>query len=239
MNIAVLEDSEADRIQFIGFVKRYAREHSLLLRIFAYENGEQFLAKANLADIDVLFVDIFMNKINGMEVAQKVRALGSACPIVFTSASTAFAVKSYEVRAFDYLVKPMIYEKVEKVMGMLDAQALYSSRYITVKEGRELRKLLLCDLIFVDYHNHYLQMHMTDTVVKTYMRFEELEEALSPYRRFLTCYRCVTINMDHVEKIQEKYFLMSNGEYIPINRNHIKEIKKQYTNYIFGETESI
>ncbi|MEG2638267.1 MAG: LytTR family transcriptional regulator DNA-binding domain-containing protein, partial [Clostridiales bacterium] len=57
------------------------------------------------------------------------------------------------------------------------------------------------------------------------------------YKSFVTCYRCILVNMNKIEKVEEGFFLMKNGEYVPINRNRAREIKNRYIDYIFGEME--
>ncbi|MEG1478390.1 MAG: LytTR family DNA-binding domain-containing protein [Clostridiales bacterium] len=237
MNIAIVDDSNSDCFQLINFLTKYSNENALLLTINSFENGEKFLNSGNLSKIDAIFLDIYMDKVNGMEVAQEIRKQGLSCNIIFTTTSESFAVQSYEVRAFDYLVKPITYEKIDKVMSLLDKSTNASSHFIIVKEGRELRRILVSDIIYADYHNHYVQIHTDKYIISTYKKFGDFEEELLNYKSFITCYRCILVNMNKIEKVEEGFFLMKNGEYVPINRNRAREIKNRYIDYIFGEME--
>lgn len=69
------------------------------------------------------------------------------------------------------------------------------------------------------------------------MKFSEIEEMLLIYSEFMNCYRCIVINMDMVVKVEDLFFLMTNGEYVPINRKRVKEVKDGYVNYVFGIME--
>ncbi|MEG1719568.1 MAG: LytTR family DNA-binding domain-containing protein [Clostridia bacterium] len=237
MNIAIVDDSTNDRKSILNFFQQYVQEYSRYIRLFVYENGEKFLSTADLSDIDVLFLDIYMEKLTGIDVAHKVRDKNCTFPIVFITSSNDYAVKSYEVRAFDYIVKPITYDKIVTAMDLLQKESAISSRIITVKEGREMRKVALSDILYVDYDNHYIQIHTKNSIISTYIKFLDFEQMLKPFSNFITCYRCLIVNMDFIEKIEENFFLLNNGEYIPINRNNSKEIKKIYTNYIFGKLE--
>lgn len=235
MDIAIVDDSYADRIQISNYIKKYAKENSVFIRIKEYSNGEVFLDDAEVNTLDAVFLDIYMDRLGGMETAEQIRRIGGNCLIVFVSLTEAFALKSYEVRAFDYLLKPIDYEKISVTMGLLVQNMTYDSRFIVVKEGRELRKVFLSDIIYSDYNNHYVRIHTKECIISTYVKFADFEERMRKYASFLTCYRCIIVNMDKIEKIEDGFFLMNNGEYIPIKRDRSKEIKARYTSYIFGE----
>lgn len=237
LNIAIVDDSPNDREQLANEIKRYAKENTMLVRIIAYKNGEEFLENTQLSSLDVVFLDIYLGDQNGMDVAYKIRKVSDTCQIVFITSSAAFAVQSYKVRAFYYIVKPYTYFDIRHVMDILDKNLQKSSRYINIKEGREWRIVLLSDILYADYGNHYVQIHTVDAIISTYMKFSEIEKKLLIYSEFLNCYRCIVINMDKIQKVEGLFFLLCNGEYIPINRKRIKEIKTQYRDYIFGIIE--
>lgn len=237
MNIAIVDDSREDRLRIAKLLERYAAEHSVILNISSYASGEEFFYRDPVCESDILFLDIYMDRMTGMDIAAMIKAAHSPCKIVFTSSSDAFALKSYEVRAFDYILKPVSYERLCGAMDLFSSCVRSASRFIVVKEGRELKKILISDILYADYHNHYMQLHTKSCVVSTYEKFSDFEARISGCPSFLTCYRCLTVNMDHIERINENFFLLKNGEYVPINRRRSKEIKAQYVSYVFAEME--
>lgn len=238
MNIAIVDDSSADRSQLSGDIRKYANECAMQVHLTEYDSGEAFLDDTALLGLDVAFLDIYMGELSGMDVARTLRGLNSACLIVFETSTPDFAVKSYEVRAFHYLLKPFGYHEICDVMSLLDKNTRKSSRYIKIKEGREWCRIFLSDILYIDYSNHYVQIHTESAIISSYMKFPEIEVMLSKYGEFLCCYRCIIINMDKVKKAEELFFLMCNGEYIPINRKNVKEIKSRYMDYVFGVLEN-
>lgn len=78
---------------------------------------------------------------------------------------------------------------------------------------------------------------MGQQVVRVYQKFSDFEAQVKPYAMFLTCHRCVMVNMRQVERIADGCFLMKTGAYVPINRKRIKELKACYFNYVFGQLE--
>lgn len=237
MHIAVVDDQPADRARLINEIKECVRESTRHVSVMEYESGEQFLQQAQFDELDAVFLDIYMNELSGMDVAYKIREHDQTCQIVFVTTSADFAVQSYEVRAFYYILKPYDHGAIAKVMRLLDANLKKSARYIMVKEGREWCKVLLSDILYADYHNHYVQIHTESAIISTYMKFPEIENTLCEYRAFLSCYRCIVVNMDKIQKMDTDFFLLCNGEYIPINRKRSKIIKSHYVDYMFDVSD--
>lgn len=237
MDIVVVDDSAKDRARIINDIKKYVKENTMLVHLAEYESGEDFLEKTKIAALEVVFLDIYLKGISGMEVATRIRQDNKDCQIVFVTTSAEFAIQSYDVRAFYYILKPYTYDDISRIISMLDKSQQKSARCIRVKTGREWRKILLSDIIYVDYSNHYVQIHTDSSVISTYMKFSEIEEMLLIYSEFMNCYRCIVINMDMVVKVEDLFFLMTNGEYVPINRKRVKEVKDSYVNYVFGIME--
>ncbi|MEG2002656.1 MAG: LytTR family DNA-binding domain-containing protein, partial [Clostridia bacterium] len=215
-------------------------ENSLLeINVNTFENGELFIKSNIVADCDVVFLDIFMDEMNGIEVARLIRQTNTKCLIVFVSTSNSFAVESYGVQATDYLLKPYDYQQFEKVMDKVNGDVSQKSVYFTLKNKSEDHRILLSSIIYIDYFNHYVKVHTDDGVVKSYLvTFDEVQKTLSVYKNIIWCYRNILVNMDKIAKTDDFYFILSNGENIPINRDKVKEIKNEYRSYLFKQIES-
>lgn len=237
LKIAIVDDSSKDRAILLESICRYAKAKAILVHVTEYASGEALLESAQLTSIDAVFLDIYMNGQSGMEVAQRLRNMGLSCRIIFVTTSPEFGVQSYRVGAFYYVLKPYDYDDIACVMDKLEFSAQKSSRYIKVKEGRDWLKILLADILYADYSNHYVQIHTESRIVRTYMKFSEFEKILADCGEFLSCYRCIIVNMDRIKKVDDLFFLLCNGEYIPINRKRVKEIKACYVEYVFDVLE--
>lgn len=237
MNIAIVDDSKNDNARLFGEIERYAAQCSLEINMKEYSSGEHFLDQIELNPVEVVFLDIYMGKLNGMEVAQEIRKRNIDCHIIFVTTSVGHAVGSYDVSALHYILKPYESADIDNVMQKIEKSNHKTSRYIKVKEGREWRKVMLDSVLYVDYSNHYIQLHLGGEVISTYMKFSEIEAKLLVYKEFLSCYRCIIVNMNKIKKAEELFFMLDNGEFIPINRKRVKEIKQVYLDYIFGLVE--
>ena len=160
----------------------------------------------------------------------------SFCTIVFTTSSTDFALKGYEVRALDYMIKPIRYEKLCQTMEyFMSVSRRKQSHYIEVKESRIMLKIPIDSILYTDYSNHYIQIHLPDKTVRTYMRFEEFSGMLLIYSQFICCYRNYIINMDKVFSMEKSEFILTTGEHLPITRTMRSQIHQQYADYQFSK----
>lgn len=237
MNIAIIDDMPSDRNFLLNLLSRYCSQFQLAAQTECFESGEAFLKAFEQTYFDIIFLDIYLNGIDGMKTAEKIREKGSECLLIFSTSSQHHAIKSFRVRAFDYLLKPYGYEQFAEVMHLCDQTLRKRAHYIEVKEGREWVKILLRDILYTDYANHYIQIHAKQRVIKSYMSFHEFSQLLLPYPQFLCCYRNCIVNMDEVIQMEEKDFVMQNGERVPIQRANRSKIRQQYADYMFDSLE--
>ena len=181
---------------------------------------------------DVLFLDIQMPRISGLEM------VGMLDPehrpyIVFLTAFDEYAIKAFEEHAFDYLLKPLSEERFQKTMDLCQNELAKHIRYIEVKESRTLVKIPLNEIIYTDYYNHYIQIHTAARLIRSYQQFDVFSPLLLCYPQFLCCYRNCIVNMDHVDSVDKHDFVMENGERVPITRGNRNSIYQQYADYQF------
>ncbi|MHC1715326.1 MAG: LytR/AlgR family response regulator transcription factor [Acidaminococcaceae bacterium] len=232
MQIAIVDDLKSERDLLSNYLVRYCKENSISLNLVNFACGEEILA-AKTTSFDIIFLDIYMPGLSGLETASEIRKLDANCLLVFSTTSSDFAVKSFRVRAFDYLVKPYKYEQLAEIMTLAEKALNKSSRYIEVKESREMVKILIRDILYADYDNHYIQIHTKENIIKTYLSFQDFSPLLLKYPQFLNCYRNCIINMDSVDSLHDNDFVLTNGERLPITREKRLEIRQLYADYAF------
>lgn len=233
MTAALVDDSSRD-IEFLyKDLSRYCQEHHIHMNIEKFMDGTSFLDSLQHTVYDLVFLDIYMGQIDGIQIAEKIRETDPKCQIIFITTSSEHAVLAYRVHALDYLVKPYSYEDLEDALNRFEQLADRFSRYIELKEGRYYTRILLSDIIYTDYYNHYIQVHTTSCVVRSHMSFAAFFPMLSPYVNFLWCCRNCMVNMDYIEALGKKDFLLKNGERISIAAARRKELVQKYADYMF------
>ncbi len=233
MNIALIEDSGQELSLLERCLQSYLSSRQVYRVIDTYTSGEAFLENWPSKSYDLVFLDILMEGISGIEVARKIRETDSECLLIFISSSKEYALQGFEVRAFDYLLKPLSEERFQKTMDLCQNELAKHIRYIEVKESRTLVKIPLNEIIYTDYYNHYIQIHTAARLIRSYQQFDVFSPLLLCYPQFLCCYRNCIVNMDHVDSVDKHDFVMENGERVPITRGNRNSIYQQYADYQF------
>lgn len=233
MTIALIDDCPKDLALLSEYVCRCCNEHKIHASIKQFSNEKDFLGTLSAERYELVFLDIFMQDSDGTLTAKKLKKLNPRCQIIFSTTSREHAVKAFRLHALDYLLKPYTYAQLEDAMGRFEQAAGKFAHYIELKEGRFMTRILITDILYVDYHNHYIQVHTPQRIVRSYMPFGEFSPMLSPYGQFLWCYRNCMVNMDYVDTWESHDFILKNGERVPISKSQKKEIIQTYANYIF------
>lgn len=237
MNIAVIDDSIDEARQLAGFIDTYFTDARICQQTVIFNTASEFLQSWHTDLFDLAFIDIFLKgEPAGIRIAESIHKEDSRCAIVFITSSLDFALKGFEVRALDYMVKPLRYGRFRQAMDYFRSLPRHkSSHYIEVKESRIMVKLPIDQILYTDYNNHYIQIHLPDKLVRTYMKFHEFSGLLLCYPQFLVCYRNCIINLDRVYSLEKTEFVLTTGEHIPITRNLRPQIHQQYADYQFSK----
>lgn len=236
MNIAIIDDSSTDARHLSELLTTYCSASCLCERISIFNRAADFLKNWKSGVFDLIFIDIYLTKTeaSGIRLAEHIRATDTRCTIIFTTVSMDYALKSYSLKALDYMVKPIEYDELKRTMDhYLTMRPQRPSHYIEVKERRIIVKISIDDILYTDYFNHYIQIHLKDKVVRTYMRFDEFSKLLLCYPQFICCYRNCILNMDKVIQIEKSTFVLSSGEQLPITRSLKPQILQEYADYQF------
>lgn len=228
--IVICEDVEIERSLLHAVLQQYFQEINEEVVIQEYEAGEALVAdvEEGYTNMELLFLDIYMKELNGMETARKLRELKCKVPIVFLTASPDFAVESYEVQASGYLLKPFEEEKLKKLLNQI--LHVDMKRRIAVKQRRQYRYIYLDDICYIESYRHSITLHLEDgTQVCTTEKMGEMEERLHDCR-FLRCHQSYLVNMDYIADVRED-IILRDGTEVPIRVRGKREIIDTYYAY--------
>lgn len=180
--------------------------------------------------IDLLFLDINMPELSGMEM---MKSLGDDVGVIFTTAYSEYAVESYRVNAIDYLLKPITYPdflnasmKAQKMlMGKKDLPAAREKEYFFVKsEGKEIR-INLEDVEYIESLSEYIRIHRSDNKpVMSLMRLKNIEEML-PSDRFMRVHRSYIVNLEKIETVERNRIVFGGKVYIPVSEQYRERLR--------------
>ncbi len=235
ITIAICDDNEKALIDLEKRLNSYLKNINLEAHIRKFQTGTELIEYAMVKAIDIVFLDIYMGPIDGIETAHKIREIYSNCKIIFVTSSLSHAVLSYEVKANDYLVKPVSNEKLYNVLKVaIENIETLNAKFIVVKNNNGIYKLLYKDILYVESNARILTVYTTNKkIINYYSKLNDFEEALNDLR-FFRCHKSFLINLDHVHEAKDTYFIMENSEKISIS-SKFKKNKKIYMDYLMNK----
>ena len=173
-----------------------------------------------------------MDGIDGMETARKMRSQNYKGYLIFITVLKEMVFQSFEVQAYDYLVKPIEEECFEKTMERLfSAMQNAKDASLLVQKGYESNIIAFDDIVFCEIIDRKIYLHLkTEVVIDYYDRIENLETKLDG--RFFKCHRSYLINLSHLKSYKNGMAYMINDKQIPVSRLRSKEFSSVVLKYM-------
>ena len=218
MNIAVCDDDARDRAAICAILDRYIKQNNYICDICTFESGEELLAAFSLALYDVIFLDIYMKGISGIEAAKRIRAIDPTCAIIFITSSSDHSLESYSIRGSAYVVKPIKDE--DMLSALFSCRDIFSrnAKYIEIRVDRVDMKIPLIKIYYVESRANYLLFHTGEGDYLTRLALDEAEKQLGG-EPFYRCHKSYLVNTNHIAKLSGNDVLMKNGDAVPMRKN--------------------
>ena len=233
MRIAICDDDEWELFQLQKLLKEYqlSREISADCRFF--HNSTDFLCEIEGGEYDVILLDVLMPGINGVQAARELREMDKNVKIIFVSSSPEFALESYSVGAYYYLIKPIdanaLFPLLDKAVSELMIQ---QEQGFVLKNRKCVVKVPFQRLAYVEVINKTVSFHLADgTVHEITAALADFEEKLLSRPEFFKTHRSYLVNLGHVEAIRGNCVMTKNGESIPISRQRRSLVQDAYVRF--------
>lgn len=232
MKVAIIEDEKEFSTLLKNHIDRYVEEIGYDVETTIFDNPNIFLDKYNNELYDVIFIDINMPQMNGMEVAKRIRKLHSHTIIVFVTNMPQYAIQGYSVNAFDFIVKPVPYKLFKSHFDRIVYHySLQEESLINVKIGRTYQQLKISDIYYIEMINHTAIWHTkTGNYQGTDKSLNEIEKML-PLDRFCKCSKAYLINLEHVHSLKQDTIKVHNL-CIKITRTFKQQFMSSFSNFL-------
>lgn len=232
IKIAVCDDMEIDRREIVMLLSEYLDQNNIYAQIDQFESGEAFL-ESDTSKYSLVFMDIFMDELNGMETAKKLIEQNQRVQIVFASSSIDFAAEAFMIEALHYIVKPL---DKRQVYGVLDKffDSFYSVRTIEIKVGRLEESIYVSDIIYVEAKGKKTLIHLKNGLVEASMSLSEMAK-LVPQGDFCIPIRWALVSMREIVSMPSNTLKMSDQSEIPISRGKREEIRKAFEDFRWAD----
>ncbi|MEG1753931.1 MAG: LytTR family DNA-binding domain-containing protein [Christensenella sp.] len=239
MRIAICDDDLSELNQISSFLNLYRQEKSVCLTYQVYQSAADLLPNLKSGQYDLLLLDIVMPGFTGMQAAHEVRGFDCDVKIVFITASPEFALDSYAVKAWDYILKPISKDMLFCVLDAVFAQEQTPLDGLFVKTQNGMARFLFSKLAFVEVLNKHLFFHLADgSVREACAPLSEYEKQLLARPEFVKVHRSYIVNLWQMSELFPNRFVAQNGQVIPISRLLYSQVRRVYMEHLFVEAGS-
>lgn len=238
MKIAFVDDEQVYLDEMTRICREFGAENGAELEIYAFSDGESFLASIDEHTYSIIFMDIFMDGTDGVAAAKKLRERDSGCILIFLTSCGERMPEAFSCHAFEYIMKPFDDKRVKDVLT--DAfRLLPASKYIEVYSGRKTVRLLFSDISYAVSDAHYLCIGLADgTELRCRMTAGEFTEQTCGDKRFISVNKGITVNAEMITDFDNSCCLLENGARFPIRIRDRIAIEQAVRDYNFGKIRS-
>ncbi len=238
--IAVCDDELSEIKKICDFITRFSFESEIEFIVDRYTNGKSLIKayNAKTAKYDIIFLDVEMPQLDGIETAQLIREFPDRnVLIVFITSYPEYMQDSFDVQAFQYLTKPISYhlfkEKFQKIIGYIN-ELQTNIAVVSLKKGEILLYLdeVICfETIKNMTTKSYLLVTTTTEEFEIKGKIAEMETRLKD-QYFISVHRSVLVNMKYIKKFNANLVELTNGKTVEISRRKLSEVKDTFSKYM-------
>lgn len=232
LRIAIVEDEADASAQLEKAVKQYSAEYNIPVHIHIFSNAITFLDKY-AGDLDLIFMDIMLPMLNGMDAAHVLREKDSKVMLVFVTSMTQYAIAGYEVSASDFIVKPVKYPqfklKLTRLLDRLQDEPQKRQPDILIKTDSGIIRILPRNILYVEVRAHHCIYHTRDGEYRQYQTMKSVAEILEPLG-FAKCNNYLLVNLGQVTHVSGMSVFIA-GEELPISHPRKNDFVSKFSAY--------
>lgn len=230
IQIAVCDDNPTIRLKIIELLKEYALSQSLELELTEYSDGGEIVEAIRTGNrFHLIYMDIEMKRMDGLEAAAHIREEDAIVPLIFVTSYDTYALKGYEVMSMAYLLKPidreMFIRVFEKALGIIRK----NEKLFIFETLRCSIKLPVKDILYFQSNNKKVEAKMSNGVESFSAKLDIVEVQLErDGYAFLRIHKSYLVNFSHIIRFNSVKVTLTNGEVLQISEKYSRQAKEKY-----------
>ena len=241
MKITICDDNIQDLSNIESIINKYALLNNLNISIEKHNHPDNLLKQIEFKkeEYKIFFLDVVMQE-NGIETAKKIKEYCQDAVIVFATSSKEFAIDAFEVKAYNYLLKPLNEAKVFNCLeSIIKEENISQMNFILKTIDKEIVTIEIKNISYIESISRRMVFHMKEgnTINSTSLRDKFIDSIPFDFEKcnFINCHASFIVNMNDIKGISDKSLTMRNGDKIPISKSMFSIVKKAYIKYLVGE----
>lgn len=231
LSIAVCDDMPIECAELAERIENILDNVGTEFSLKRFFDGKELLKCVE--SFDIIFLDIKMPEISGMELAKQMRENDRGSIIVFVTSAKEYVYEAYDVEAFHFLLKPVNEDKLKNVLkkAVVKVTACNNEDFLIISSKHQIKKILLIDILYIESVGRTVKIHCTDGIIETYRQIGDLEQTLSD-KHFFRCHKSFLLNLEYVSRFDKAEIVMENGDTVFLARKCAKIFQKEIISYM-------
>lgn len=235
ITVYLCEDNKILLQKYKNKIYSLAQRHNTLVTIKTFISGEQllFYMERKLDEPDIVYMDVLMGKLNGIETAKKLRASGCQAELIFLSSSEKYVFDSFDASPLHYIVKDNTENiKFEKILlCALTIVKHKNKEFFVCRNGGVSKRIPVHAISHFEVHNRITTVFYNGTSFNFYSTIEKLEQEFAD-KAFVRCHRSILVSLNHIDEMSKNRLITVGGINIPIGAHYLRNLKLSFSSIL-------
>lgn len=224
--IGICDGEQTIRSLLASYVERYRSETGTEIQLLSYSTGEKLL-KNYMLNLDLIFLEIPLRKINGLKIAEHIKRQDTQVRIVFLTTVLSYVLEAYEVGANNYILKPLSYAKFCKELAKVQKEKMGREGISFLEQNKNgLYKIYHDEVRYIETNGKSTLIHTEREDIPSNRQMKQYEQLFSG-TSLVRCHAGFIVNLRYFQKLEGTMLILTNGTRIPVSRNRRQQVLSQ------------